>query len=921
MVSSFLVAMWNNQQYRSEFMRRGNMTQLKRALIITMSLVLMATLAVALSPTSTQVHAQSKVESDDLAKFVALMQYIRSTPTPSDVKASNIPLLSSLDTAFSDIYITGFITPYTGETSEQVKARLQSVPEEDRFTAVMVESYRLSPDPLLLNIVHQLLPLYYVQFFTTAADLNASDEFLKRNDIESLAATFDSTGYVIPAPSATGTTSSSDRGPSNVNSDDLAKFVAVMQYIRSQPTPSNVKANNIPLLSALDTAFSDIYITGFITPYTGETPDQVKARLQSVPADDRFTAVMVESYRLSPNPLLLNIVHQLLPLYYVQFFTTAEDLNASAEFLKRNDIESLAATFDSTGYAIPAASAAQTPTATTTPSVTPVASATPTIAEMVRNVQGGVVQIIALTGSGSGFVIDADGRVVTNQHVVSGNQSVTVRMNDGTEYHASVLGVDPVADLAVVDIAPEIALTPVPLGDSSIVQVGEEVIAIGYPLGFQLGQSQTVTQGIISARRPNFEGTGVEHFQTDAAINPGNSGGPLFNRSGQVIGVNTSKREYTPDGRPVDNIAFAVSINELKSRLDTLKGSGSPQPVTTPTTVPTPATPVPTPSAAPTPPPLQIGWNRYNNGVYGFSIDTPPSWTLDEDSEEWNFAFFASPDGRSDVTINALDLPSSLSLQRFAELNRDWWINIARDESWNVFQITSFGRKQEGGKEFYELVFQRQRSTTICVEHSTERIYLSSWYPGKPHGFTVETSVCEDSRNRYATDNRAIQDSFTEWLPYWNPTHAWGLNAAPGWILDEETNSENYSAFWTTDKQGIFEVEAFEVGASETLEDFTNWRIDVLNRLSKSWDVFEPVGGPIGLGGVPGAREGYLISYVAQTDSEHCVAGNVELLVLSSYHPEHEYGFLVVTGVCGPVDGLYDRYDDERWEMIYSFRY
>ena len=313
-------------------------------------IALAATLILLHQPT----RAQSAVDSDDLATFVAVMQYIRSTPTPADVKADKIPVLAALDTAFSDMYITGFITPYTGETPEQVKARLQSVTTENRFTAVMVESYRHASNPLLLNIVHQLLPLYYVEFFTTAEDLNASAEFLKSANIAKLADGFDSSDYTIPAPSATGTIPPSTRGPSAVNSDDLAKFVAIMHYIRSTPTPADVKADTIPVLAALDTAFSDMYITGFITPYTGETPEQVKARLQSVTTENRFTAVMVESYRHASNPLLLNIVHQLLPLYYVEFFTTAEDLNASAEFLKRADIQNLADAFDSDTYSIPA---------------------------------------------------------------------------------------------------------------------------------------------------------------------------------------------------------------------------------------------------------------------------------------------------------------------------------------------------------------------------------------------------------------------------------------------------------------------------------------------------------------------------------------------------------------------------------------
>ena len=893
----------------------------KIALVIT-TFMLLSTVAIpfagdSLVPTAVPAQAQETVDSDDLAKFVAVMQYIRSQPTPADVKAANIPFLTTLDNSLSDIYITGFITPYTGETADQVKARLQSVPADDRFTAVMVESYRLTSNPLLLDIIHQLLPLYYVEFFTTAADLNASAEFLKRADIQSRADGFDSSRYAMPAPSATqtpGGTSPSTRTASDVDSDDLAKFVAIMQYIRSQPTPADVKAINILFLATLDTSLSDIYITGFITPYTGETADQVKARLQSVPTDDRFTAVMVESYRLTSNPLLLDIIHQLLPLYYVEFFTTAEDLDASAEFLKRADIENLADGFDSADYAIPAPSSTPA-TATSTPSATPVSTATPTIAELVRNVQGGVVQIIALTGSGSGFIIDADGRVVTNQHVVSGNRSVTVRMHDGTEYQASVLGVDAVADLAVVDIAPEIAFPYVPLGDSSLVQVGEEVIAIGYPLGFQLGQSQTVTDGIISARRPNFQGSGVEHLQTNAAINPGNSGGPLFNRAGEVIGVNTSRRETTSDGRPVIGISFAVSINEVKARLTTLTGSGSPQPVTTPT--PTPVTPVPTPSAVPTPRPLPLGWNRYNNGVYGFSVDIPPRWTVDADTEELYFAFFRAPDRKASVAIKAYDLPASYSLQSLVEWRRNWLTNYARDNSWNVFEITSFSRKREGVKEFYELAYREQESTEFCVVRVTERIYISSWYPGKPHGYRVGTRVCEHSLNRYSANARVIQNSFTEWMPYWNAVYAFGLNVAPGWTLEKSTEADDYAAFWAPDDAGIIEIEVYEVSPASTVEDFANWRIDVLNRLADSWQVFEPTGN-FGFGGIPGARSGYFITYVAQTDSEYCISGNVELMVLSSYHPEHSYGFLVLTAVC---EHSLELYNDDRWEMLWGFRY
>ena len=570
-------------------------------------------------------------------------------------------------------------------------------------------------------------------------------------------------------------------------------------------------------------------------------------------------------------------------------------------------------------YSIESVSTQGTPTATPTTTPTPMSTpttppATPTIAQLVKNVEGSVVHIVALTGSGSGFIIDADGRVVTNQHVVGGNRRVTVRMHDGTEYTASVLGVDPVADLAVVDIVPEITLTYVHLGDSSQVQVGEEVIAIGYPLGFQLGQSQTVTDGIISSKRVY---DGVEHLQTNADINPGNSGGPLFNRAGHVIGVNTSRVETTSDGRPVSGISFAVSIDELKSRLETLKGSGSPQPVPTPTPVPTPATPVPTPSAAPTPLPIPAGWNKYNNGVYGFSVATPPGWTVNENTEELDFAYFSAPDNKASVAIQAYDLPTSYSLQALAEWNRDWWTDLARDESWNVFEITSFSRKQESGKEFYELAYRWQSTTEFCVSRDIDRIYISSWYPGKPHGYSVNTGVCEDSLSRHSANTRAIQDSFIEWMPYWNFTHAFGLNVAPGWILDKSTEVDDYAEFWAPDNQGAFEVFVYEVAPSSTLEDFTNWRIEILNALGSSWEVYEPKG-TTGIGGALGARKEYLIAYVSQPESQYCVSDNVDLLALSSFFPGHPYGFLVTTGVCQHSSDLYD---DERWEMIEGFRY
>ena len=211
------------------------------------------------------------------------------------------------------------------------------------------------------------------------------------------------------------------------------------------------------------------------------------------------------------------------------------------------------------------------PTSTPTPTHTPLATSTPTLSAMVEGVTSGVVQIVAGSSSGSGFIIDSNGLVVTNEHVVRGFQTVTVRIAGGSSYTGNVLGVDVGADLALVEIQSSRKFDTLELGDSDSLEVGDDVIAMGFPLGDILGRSPTITRGIVSAKRVWSDG--VDQIQTDAAINPGNSGGPLFDRAGKVVGVNTSKLDEE-DGRPIDNIGFAVAINEVKDRLEMLENQG-----------------------------------------------------------------------------------------------------------------------------------------------------------------------------------------------------------------------------------------------------------------------------------------------------------------------------------------------------------
>jgi Do/DeqQ family serine protease len=162
-------------------------------------------------------------------------------------------------------------------------------------------------------------------------------------------------------------------------------------------------------------------------------------------------------------------------------------------------------------------------------------------------------------GIGSGFIIGADGRILTNAHVVNGADTVNVTLKDGRSFKGKVMGADPVTDVAVVKIQAN-NLPTLPLGNSNQVKPGQWAIAIGNPLGFD----NTVTSGIISGtgRDSSAVGAGrserVQFIQTDAAINPGNSGGPLLNYRGEVIGMNTAIIQGA------QGIGFAIPINTAK---------------------------------------------------------------------------------------------------------------------------------------------------------------------------------------------------------------------------------------------------------------------------------------------------------------------------------------------------------------------
>jgi S1-C subfamily serine protease len=177
------------------------------------------------------------------------------------------------------------------------------------------------------------------------------------------------------------------------------------------------------------------------------------------------------------------------------------------------------------------------------------------------------------TATGSGFVVDEEGTIVTNAHVVEGADSVQVRFDENGDFvDAEVKGVDVDTDIAVLKIDPsEVSggLTPIPLGDSSKTQVGDPVIAIGNPFGY----SRTVTTGIVSGLQREIQApngfTIPDVIQTDASINPGNSGGPLLDANGRVIGINS--QIATGGGQGSVGIGFSVPVNTAKRLLPDLK--------------------------------------------------------------------------------------------------------------------------------------------------------------------------------------------------------------------------------------------------------------------------------------------------------------------------------------------------------------
>jgi len=175
-------------------------------------------------------------------------------------------------------------------------------------------------------------------------------------------------------------------------------------------------------------------------------------------------------------------------------------------------------------------------------------------------------------GQGSGVIVSHEGHIVTNHHVIAGQQQIQVTLHDGKTYPATLIGEDTLLDIAVLKIDVDGGVQPLKFGDSGTAEVGQLVFAVGNPFGL----GETVTQGIISAKERSLSDNQRDLFQTDAAINPGNSGGPLVNLRGEIIGINVAIFSSDRDNPTFQGVGFSIPSNDVKDAISQILERGRP---------------------------------------------------------------------------------------------------------------------------------------------------------------------------------------------------------------------------------------------------------------------------------------------------------------------------------------------------------
>lgn len=373
--------------------------------------------------------------------------------------------------------------------------------------------------------------------------------------------------------------------------------------------------------------------------------------------------------------------------------------------------------------------------------------ATKTLPELAAKASPSVVRVFTDTGTGSGFIVDSAGLVITNHHVVSNDVGLKVRLSgETTAVGATLVGYDALADLALLRIDGTGIYPTLTLRDSDTVLNGESVFALGYPVGYTPGNPPTVTQGIISNRATTVHD--VEEFITDAALNPGNSGGPLMDYQGRVVGVNVAVR---PDA---DNVGYAITANELNSRLPSLKagsnvlppasqwnGYGDPGVVT------------------------YSGWKNWDDHTSKFRLYVPEAWTLGGDLENAYEIVYYSPDGTASALVYEFSLedPSEDDLRAVA-MN---YVKLLKEDA-DVFGTPTIRSRQNEITGWTEYVIQWEKRPLFgdCEVSGTQ--FRELWVLGE-RGLSDEGRLLalELARCKSATTHQPTLDAIESRFQYW----------------------------------------------------------------------------------------------------------------------------------------------------------
>ena len=698
---------------------------------------LAASLILAYSPSPSQ--AQSAQDSDDLARFVAVMQYIRSQPTPSDVDQNLFAaFFDLLDTRFSEIYITGFITPFTDETAEQVEARLQSVPEEDRFTAVTVESYRLVSDHTLLNILHNLLARYYVDTFITNTDLSGAFAYLGGTNIESLADAFDSSDYNLPVPSATQPTPASSptasATPTPEPTPTTVPTPTPTAMATPTPTPTPVPWANWDRFTHNDAGYNIAVAPGWgrIGNWRRDG-GALMARFAPLAEGGDESDVWVDIHNDDP-PLTLT------------------------ELAQRQRDETIEAAAESSWQHFQILSFEQKMRD---------GKSFYELAYRRQMAEDSCIKRVVIRKFASGYAdkpygFDVRYRVCEDR--LNALESILETMLDS---FTETSDWNPIAVPTPIPNHIINSGTLTPLGDwvvtdddfavrvNSTLPNPETLYGDGPAPGRQFFLINITVQNLSNTRQ-NFSPYRFSAVGASAVEYEYSSFGS--DGCGSVPGVFDGSRDLFSGGVVSGNICFSVRNSDVNSLVLYLDPRSSNQ--------------------------IEHwfdlgpagGRDRYTNGVYRYRIDVAPDWIFDENTLDPSYVGFDRYDSDGNrpawISFGSWYLGYHSTLSEFANERRDSLRTWAQDNDWELFEITSFRKKTDGGREYYELVYRLQTEPEYCVSRRYSRIMLSSQYPepfaidpdDKPYGYYLRSSICESSVNEYRGEVEAMMGNFGEWL-------------------------------------------------------------------------------------------------------------------------------------------------------------